>query len=430
MYLRVGNRSNTQAVFKAAGAELLRQSSGPPRVTVSNKSGLKREIAHIERPLTIGDFYDFGSILGHGGFGTVSEILHAKTFQPFAGKVIPKKTFTRNAGSEDLFRRVMEVFMNHEHAHIVRLLHVFEDESNYYEVMDVCHGGNIRSFVENAEGALPVQVVDTIFEQTAHALSFIHSLQMVHRDITPSNVMLRDSSDLRENLVGTGTIHVFLVDFDMCNFLDDNGEVTSLRLEGTPGYLAPEVLESRRYTVMSDIFAFGCVAYFVMLQEDPCPDLPDRAAGFELISAMDEWLDKVGRLCNATEKVEVGVEVGSQAIVVPVEETLHGFPVRLWRLLGWCLNKNAKGRPKSANEILQSGHLSCDRQARRLCKKSFTVPVGNMEMPSSQGRTSETSSRPPSRAPTKESSSRLPTKERPAASIADLLKLKAIPAHR
>merc|ERR1712070_849460 len=93
-------------------------------------------------PATIGDFYDFGSILGRGGFGVVSEILHAKTFQPFAGKVVQKSSL-KSEEEEKTFRSVMEMLLNSEHSHVVKFVHVFEDELNYYIVMEKCAGGTL-----------------------------------------------------------------------------------------------------------------------------------------------------------------------------------------------------------------------------------------------------------------------------------------------
>ena len=61
-----------------------------PKLVVADPNRRDRQIETLVEPAVIADFYDFGPILGSGGFGEVKGILHAKTFQPFAGKLLQK----------------------------------------------------------------------------------------------------------------------------------------------------------------------------------------------------------------------------------------------------------------------------------------------------------------------------------------------------
>lgn len=380
-----------------------------PRVSISNRLSKTRDIATLEATSTIGDFYDFGGVLGRGGFGVVSEIRHAKTFEPFAGKVLRKETFDGLPAKEEVFRKVMGTLLNNEHPHIVRLLHVFEDESNYYIVMDICQGGTISCLVHSVEQPLPVFVIEDVLEQTIRALSFLHGLRMLHRDVKPANVMLRSDTEVSDIMSGSKKTKVALVDFDLCRFLDEQGEVVCSQTEGTFGYLAPELLESHRYTVMSDVFAFGCLTYFVLTEEEPCPDLPSThgKSTEELIEAMDGWLSSVRRQCeehigseetlrrgrassmssmsclssrSSATGAGGGGGSGCSGMALPLPDSVQpaeaealapcALPARFWRLLRWCVEEDPAKRPASALAVMQSEWLRDEARNRTSSKLS------------------------------------------------------------
>mmetsp|Transcript_50763 Transcript_50763/g.110862 ORF Transcript_50763/g.110862 Transcript_50763/m.110862 type:complete len:286 (-) Transcript_50763:108-965(-) len=140
---------------------------------------------------------------------------------------------------------------------------------------------------------------------------------MIHRDIKPDNVMLQARTDIDQLISGKAKVQAMLVDFDMCCFLSEQGMVETQCLEGTQGYLAPEVLRTCRYTVRSDLFAFGCMTYFVLRVEDPCPKASLQSMQTrELTESVDEWLDEALGFCSeATAQAEAAVrqlEKGSE----------------------------------------------------------------------------------------------------------------------
>lgn len=341
----------------------------------SNKDAqpVQKQIAKIEPPGRIGDFYDFGALLGRGGFGTVSEILHARTFKPFAGKVLCKATsFQDVSGSEETFRKVMETLLSFDHAHVVKLLHVFEDASKYFVVMQLCQGGTVHSLVQRLPDPLPVSVTEDIIEQTASGLGALHALSLIHRDIKAENVMLVTEVQADAVLTGVERVKVNLVDFDLCMFLGENGECTTSHYEGTPGYLALEVLQSRRYSVRSDLFAIGCVLFYLLTKQQPCGNNAEFSADMsisDIIKAMDRWIVRAKTLCRsraanagrATTTVEAPPsddrlpELG-QAIGLPVSTprppAASATTARLYRMADWCLERQSSDRPPSVQQLL------------------------------------------------------------------------------
>eukprot|EP00927_Polykrikos_kofoidii_P012335 TRINITY_DN15317_c0_g1_i2.p1 TRINITY_DN15317_c0_g1~~TRINITY_DN15317_c0_g1_i2.p1 ORF type:complete len:637 (-),score=91.94 TRINITY_DN15317_c0_g1_i2:150-2009(-) len=283
------------------------------RMPNSSKMGRGREIEKIEAPSTIGGFYDFGSILGRGGFGTVSEIVHAKTLQPFAGKVVTKASFitlqdskgsqglgSTTPGSEATFRKVVELLMNTVHKNIVRMLRIFEDDTSYYLVMNICSGGNLRKLFRSADQAssLPPRLIEDIMVQILYGVGFLHSMRFIHRDLKPENVMLKDASNVADIYAGVEKPRLCIVDFDMGCFLDESGEIVSPFLEGTPGYVAPEILETRRYNPVTDIYSCGCIAYAALQRRDPCPELSFSSRTSVMVQTLDRWIRETQQLCS------------------------------------------------------------------------------------------------------------------------------------
>jgi serine/threonine protein kinase len=357
-----------------------------PKFAVADPLRGDRQIQTLGKDVKLEDLYDMGTKIGAGGFGTVKDIIHASTFQPYAVKVMQKSSFHGNSGSaeedserkkdsteltEANFRDIMELLMNTRHRFMATIERVFEDRACYYVVMPKCTGGDLQkhiSALQDGNQHFDEERLREIVRMLADALRFLHSMSRVHRDVKPENVLYE--TEARQL--------VKLADFDMCCNCEESGSfVVGSSVVGTLGYLAPEVLGLKRYSRQSDMFALGGLMYYCATLSPP--------KGLVSPRDMTAW-------CEATQKnlsAGTGVCANSsvelrQAIGSLLSATPHLRPAHLDMFLecAWLggnrMNKKRVSRTRrgSIQRLLQVDELRESPSERRpspATTKNFVV---------------------------------------------------------
>ena len=179
-------------------------------------------------------------LLGHSHFkvwkGYLSDMI-------VAVKSIPLHQFNLNE---------IRYFNVLEHSNIVRYYGIKKmDELNYSIVMEYfdCTLHDFLNSREENRQPFNSQEIDDMLRQINNGLLFIHKNKIVHRDIKPSNILVKYKTDILEN-----TIRYAIADFGLAH-------VEPRSIVGTPGYIAPEVLNSELgpTTDRSDVYSFGVV---------------------------------------------------------------------------------------------------------------------------------------------------------------------------
>lgn len=148
-----------------------------------------------------------------------------------------------------------------------------------YVVMEMIPGQSLKGLLERTP--LPIDEVVRIGAQVAYALHDLHRQKVVHLDLKPSNVILRDNGEAA------------LIDFGLSRHLelpDLIGEEADGPV-GTGPYIAPEQLLGVRSDYRSDIFALGVILYFLVTGERPFGD-PERASEWYRRLWRDPWPPK------------------------------------------------------------------------------------------------------------------------------------------
>lgn len=140
-------------------------------------------------------------------------------------------------------------------------------------------------------GPLPTATVRALGAGLAEALTAVHELGLVHRDVKPSNVLLTLDGPL-------------LIDFGIARATDGTASLTSTGVSvGSPGYMAPEQILGKGATGASDVFSLGAVLAYAATGESPFPGDSSAALLYKVVheepqlGEMDEDLRELARSC-------------------------------------------------------------------------------------------------------------------------------------
>jgi serine/threonine protein kinase len=242
----------------------------------------------------IAERYLIDSELGDGGSATVYRATDLQLGREVAIKMLHKKTVTHELAAR--FEREARVGAALSHPHVVQTLDFGCAEGAPFLVTQLVEGGDLHRF-HVANAPLVIRTVVRIGSQIAQALTAAHALGIVHRDLKPENVLL----DLGDEL------WVRVADFGLA-FIDEPSDPRQGRLttdgmvSGTPTYMAPEQVSDGGIGPHSDVYAFGCLLYELLLGHPPfhgargkvfvdhlyAPPRPPRLVRADTPSGLDE----------------------------------------------------------------------------------------------------------------------------------------------
>src|SRR5258708_5365299 len=204
------------------------------------------------------------TILSHLACGGMAELYIARqeSVGGFEKNVVVKLLQGRYAANP----RVVSMFLDEarlaaklNHPSIVHVYDVAEDEGMKYIAMEYIHGETVTEIVlrgQAAQNFLPLQHAVHIISQTAAGLAYAHGhrdaegklLRIVHRDVSPSNVLVSYEGQTK------------IVDFGIARIQDQIREESGMR-PGKPSYMSPEQVRGEGADFRSDIFSLGIILY-------------------------------------------------------------------------------------------------------------------------------------------------------------------------
>lgn len=210
--------------------------------------------------------YRIVSTVGSGGYGTVflAEELHPPHLfhlseqdvnQDEGLRKVALKVFARVNGDDVRFQREIQALCRLEHPHIVPIYNFGRDHFSYLSMRYV-DGIDLTKRDEIDKRFTLHQRIAQLIE-IAEGLGHAHERGIVHRDLKPSNILIDKEG------------HAWIVDFGLAWML--NPDETTSKKVGTPGYLAPELIESSEYTPdhRADIYSLGATIHAAFSGHSP-----------------------------------------------------------------------------------------------------------------------------------------------------------------
>jgi len=220
--------------------------------------GLREKALEVRR---LGQ-YSLGDKIGEGGMGAVYRAHHAMLRRPTAIKLLS------GDGSEAQLRRFeREVQLTARLTH-PNTISIYDygrtPDGVFYYAMELLEGMTLEELVERHGPQPPGRAIHLLI-QVCGALHEAHRAGLIHRDIKPANIFLSRRGEIPD--------YVKVLDFGLVRQLSKTPDLTQSAIEsvvGTPLYLSPEaVVSPDRVDARTDIYALGCVAYFLVTGTPP-----------------------------------------------------------------------------------------------------------------------------------------------------------------
>ncbi|CAD8174318.1 unnamed protein product [Paramecium pentaurelia] len=190
--------------------------------------------------------------VGEGAFGKVFLVKYNPTNQVYAMKQLNKRKLLLKKQVKFAVTEC-EILKQVDSPYIVNLFQSFQTLNNLYLVMDYCGGGDL-SFHLYKHKTFKEAICKIIIRQLMKAVEYLHSKDILYRDLKPENVLLDNENKIK------------LVDFGLSKQIE-NGKARTFC--GSPAYLAPEVLSQKGAVQATDVYGIGTVLYELLVGEPP-----------------------------------------------------------------------------------------------------------------------------------------------------------------
>uniref|UniRef100_A0A3B4Y1E3 Obscurin, cytoskeletal calmodulin and titin-interacting RhoGEF a n=1 Tax=Seriola lalandi dorsalis TaxID=1841481 RepID=A0A3B4Y1E3_SERLL len=191
--------------------------------------------------------YDVHEEIG-GTFGVVKRVVHRRTGEVFSAKFLPLRSSTRTRAFQerDLLSRLA-------HPRVACLLDFFCTRRTLVLITECCSHGLLDHLL--LRGSVSEREVQSYIQQILEGVGHIHSMNILHLDIKPDNILM----------VYPPRDEIKICDFGFCQEIDASRHQYSMF--GTPEFVAPEIVHQEPVTVATDI-AVGVIAYLLVCR---CP---------------------------------------------------------------------------------------------------------------------------------------------------------------
>lgn len=242
----------------------------------------------IIRGQKINDRYQIIRTIGEGGMANVY-LAHDLILDRDVAVKILRGDLADDEKFVRRFQREAIAASSLSHPNIVEMYDVGEDDGKYYIVMEYVEGKTLKSLVKK-RGALTLPEVIDIMTQLTSAIACAHDSNIIHRDIKPQNVLIKEDGIVK------------ITDFGIAMALNSNELTQTNSVMGSVHYLPPEQANGKGATIKSDIYSLGIVMFELLT--GTLPFKGDNAVEI----AIKQMKNKIPSVCDINEQIPQSVE--------------------------------------------------------------------------------------------------------------------------
>lgn len=197
--------------------------------------------------------YRILELLSEGGMGTVYKAVNMQLGRIVAIKVLNPLLFNK----QDIRARFKSEAINLsklDHPNIIKIYDFIENQDGLFIIIEFVEGKTLDEYVKEISGPIPEARAIKIFSQILDAISYMHSKNIIHRDIKPGNFMITDDDNIK------------IIDFGIAKTLgDENHKITKDGTKvGTTMYMSPQQIRGQILDRRTDIYSLGVTLFEVI----------------------------------------------------------------------------------------------------------------------------------------------------------------------
>lgn len=203
-------------------------------------------------------------MIGKGSFARVYLVENKETQQKFAVKAFSKEYLMSQAKGKESLINEIDIMKELNHEYIMKLEEIHESKNSIYLVLELLEGGELFNHISSKK-VLSIKSIQKVMNCLLKALKYLDTKKIMHRDLKPENIILKNKGELEDNVIK-------IVDFGLSSFY--NVEEYLFKRCGTPGYVAPEIINSSskeniKFTPKVDVFSAGIIFYILLMGKSP-----------------------------------------------------------------------------------------------------------------------------------------------------------------
>jgi len=243
----------------------------------------------LPKDTVLGNRYIIEEHIGSGGMADVYSAYDREMRLRLALKILQRK-HTSNEEFIERFKREASAAARLNHPCIVRVHNVGELEGYYFISMELVKGVTLTELMKSYASHnqlvptnVPINITCEIASKVLGGLVYAHRERIIHRDITPGNILVNMEDD---------DISVKITDFGIAKIMieDGSGQTASLTREGNPPgtfqYVSPEIINRKAISGKADVFSLGAIVYEMLTRRLICGnvnEMPDSTIMFNIL---------------------------------------------------------------------------------------------------------------------------------------------------